>query len=123
MHHVFEGDKGDMMVTEGLSQSWEGCYCLSEGSRLSDSLENSTLNRHLRQNKCLLIPQFSREFSVEKYYRTNGIPPIETCHPPVTLVTLKNRVHPQYLSVFCHPDTLNCEIFYISAIVILIQER
>ena len=49
VHPVFEGDKGDGMVTEGLSQSWEGCYCLSEGSRLSDSLENSTLNRHLRQ--------------------------------------------------------------------------
>ena len=30
----------------------------------------------------------------------------KTCHPPVTLVTLKNRVQTQCLSTFCHPDTL-----------------
>ena len=32
------------------------------------------------------------------------LPP--SCHPPVTLVTLKNRVQPLYTKGFCHPDTL-----------------
>jgi hypothetical protein len=34
---------------------------------------------------------------------------IFSCHPLVTPVTLKNRVHPLCLSAFCHPDTLKQE--------------
>ena len=39
------------------------------------------------------------------------------CHPPVTLVTLKTRVHPQCLSAFCHPDTLKHKIFCIKMLI------
>ncbi len=34
---------------------------------------------------------------------------ITSCHPPVTLVTLQNRVQALCLSWFCHPDTLKHE--------------
>ena len=39
-----------------------------------------------------------------------------TCHPPVTLDTLKKRVHPLCLSAFCHPDTLKHEKLHIANI-------
>jgi hypothetical protein len=43
---------------------------------------------------------------LEHFERTLFFHGTKTCHPPVTLLTLQNRVQAQYLSAFCHPDTL-----------------
>ncbi len=64
-----------------------------------NSRENCDKKQPFSIVRSLLTIKFSRELNHKN-----------TCHPPVTLDTLKKRLHPQCLSAFCHPDTLKHEI-------------
>ena len=95
LHPILQGDKGDRRVTS--STGFHSCIL----NDVKDSLKPFG-GRQICGDSRLLTLQFSREFRNKKARKVD----LDTCHPPVTLVTLQNRVHAQCLSAFCHPGTL-----------------
>ena len=84
----------------------------------SNSRENLTLSRLVALVMAILMSAIAcystvkcgkKTLSTSLYRGEKCAVSANTCHPPVTLVTLESRVQPLYTKGFCHPDTLKAK--------------